>query len=63
MSHTKYDIVILEERMNRLLDPPIFNSKWLTLIGEPFCFGRIKIDKKRAERWCYEWREKLNTDE
>lgn len=23
MSHTKCDIVILEERMNRLLDPPI----------------------------------------
>lgn len=23
MSHVKYDIVILEERMNRLLDPPI----------------------------------------
>ena len=49
MSHTKYDIVILEERMNRLLDPPIFNSKWLTLIGEPFVFERIKIDKKSRE--------------
>ena len=36
MAVSMCDIVILEERMNRLLDPPIFNSKWLTLIGEPF---------------------------